>query len=69
MRKLHILIPSILVASSMPMVSMVGCNKEVVHVTGVNIQQQTIKRYINERIHKKVKYTISPDNATDKAVA
>ncbi|MCQ3907301.1 MAG: hypothetical protein MJ219_00630 [Mycoplasmoidaceae bacterium] len=27
MRKIHLLMPTILVASSIPMVSMVGCNK------------------------------------------
>ncbi|MCQ3907283.1 MAG: hypothetical protein MJ219_00540 [Mycoplasmoidaceae bacterium] len=45
MRKLHILIPSILIASTIPMVSMVGCNKqpepEVVHVTRVEIAQES----------------------------
>ncbi|MCQ3907277.1 MAG: hypothetical protein MJ219_00510 [Mycoplasmoidaceae bacterium] len=69
MRKIHLLIPSILVASSMPMVSMVGCKKnDAVHVTGVNIEQPTIKSYLGETIHKKAKYAISPDNAADKAI-
>ncbi len=68
MKKWKIILPSILAASSMPLINLVSCNEQskVIYVESVTLDKPETTLQIGRP--QKLKATVLPDNATDKSI-